>query len=57
MQIFNEQVHFLRAMWEKIRISIGYTVGFGAEPAGRRKIFENFQKIPEENCKNCCIFA
>ena len=21
------------------------------------KIFENFQKIPEENCKNGCIFA
>ena len=22
-----------------------------------RKIFENLQKIPEENCNNCCIFA
>ena len=30
----------------------------GAEPPpGRRKIFESLQKIPEANCKNCCIFA
>ena len=27
------------------------------EPPGRRRIFENLQKIPEENCKNWCIFA
>ena len=26
------------------------------EPPGRRNIFENLQKIPEENSKNCCIF-
>ena len=31
--------------------------GPGAEPPGRRRIFEILQKIPEENCKKCCIFA
>ena len=31
--------------------------GPGAESPGRRRIFENLQKIPEENCKKCCIFA
>ena len=24
---------------------------------GRRRIFENLQKIPEENCNKCCILA
>ena len=28
-----------------------------AKPPGRRRIFENLQKIPEENGKKCCIFA
>ena len=35
----------------------GLVWGRGAEPPGRRRIFENLQKIPEENWKKCCIFA
>ena len=35
----------------------GLVGGRGAEPPGRRRIFENLQKIPEENCKKYCIFA
>ena len=30
----------------------GLVGGPGAEPPGRRRILENLQKIPEENCKN-----
>ena len=40
--------HFRGSAWEGVR---------GAEPPGRRRIFENLQKIPEENGKKCCIFA
>ena len=34
----------------------GLVGGPGAEPPGRRRIFENLQKIHEENGKKCCIF-
>ena len=31
--------------------------GPGAEPPGRRRIFEKFQKISYENCSKCIILA
>ena len=35
----------------------GLVGGTGGGAPGRRRIFEIFQKITEENCKKCCIFA
>ena len=34
------------------KVTAGLVGGPGAEPPGRRRIFENLQKIPYENCKN-----
>ena len=39
------------------KVMAGLVGGPGAEPTGRRRIFENLQKISYENCKKRIILA
>ena len=39
------------------KVMAGLVRGPGAEPPGRRRIFENLKKIPKENCQKCSILA